>query len=257
MEQRNELLRQMKLSERQKKGDVQHLLSRSFSRKSIPAISPMSPPGEITLTVPQFPMMQTQAPPIRVGTQPIAEEDAVSIGELSVEPRLPGHGSEGGAGVLIDLSTEPQPPAIEINAQSSPSRQLPHPRKDSIPNTRHSSHSSNVGSRKNSPPTRTSTPLSNGGGRKNSRTSTPPSKRGSRKTSPPKKENGDSSSDDSCPEEQSVRTPLLDGEAPPIILPATNTQPSIRRYDDMFTDRVGGEDEIPLGGTADTLNNKP
>jgi hypothetical protein len=52
-----------------------------------------------------------------------------------------------------------------------------------------------------------------------------------------------------------VRTPLLEHEVPPIILP-TITQPSIRRYDDMFSERVG-EDEIPLGGTADSINNQP
>ena len=247
MEQRNELLKQMKLTERQKKGDVQHLLSRSFSRKSIPTFAPLSPPGEVTLAVPQFP----QVPPIRVGeavntSQPIAEveeEDVVSIDELSVEPRIPG-------GQLIDFSS-PHPPTGTNDKQSPP---------DPIP-TRHSSHtstpSSNAGSRKASPPTRTSTPVSNGGGRRASRTSTPLSNAGSRKASPPKRErrDSDSSSDDSSPEEQSVRTPLLDGETPPIVLPV-NTQPSIKRYDDMFNEREG-EDEIPLGGTADSINNQP
>lgn len=243
MEQRNELLRQMKLTERQKKGDVQHLLSRSFSRKSIPAITPLSPPGEVTLAVPQFSFGQPQVPSSTVGganaPQPIVElveVDTVSIEELSVEPRIPG-------GQLIDLST-PNPPPVSGDKQSS---------SDPIPGRRSPSQTSTPSSKSGSQ--KASPPVSNGGGRR----TTPPSKTGSHKASPPRrmrKDSGSSSSDDSSPEEQSVRTPLLDdGTPPPVVLPM-NTQPSIKRYDEMFNDKTG-EDEIPLGGTADSFNNQP
>ena len=58
----------------------------------------------------------------------------------------------------------------------------------------------------------------------------------------------------SCPEEQSVHTPLLDGE-PEVTLPVNILQPSIKHYDDIFRDQCG--DDIPLGGTAGTLINQP
>lgn len=238
MEQRNELLKQMKMTDRQKKGDVQHLLSRSFSRKSIPTLlMPSSPPAEISFAVPQLP---TQATPVRGGaslsTPPpptIAEADeTVSIGELSVEPRVLGSRQERGV-ELIDLSS-PQPtveaysPPIEEDVPLEPA--VIARGSDSPHETRRSSLPAGGGA-----PWRT----------------TPP-----RSKTPPKQErrDSDSSSDDSCPEEQSVRTPLLDGEAPATL--PVNTQPSIRHYDAMFAEKKG-EDEIPLGGTADTLYNHP
>lgn len=89
MEQRNEMLRNMRLTERQKRGDVQHLLSRSFSQRGFSGL--LSPPADISIPVPQFPI-----PPIIneevVPTSPKqgADEEMVSIGELSIEPRVAG-----------------------------------------------------------------------------------------------------------------------------------------------------------------------
>lgn len=78
MEQRNEMLRNMRLSERQKKGDVQHLLSRSFSQRGFGNIQ--SPPADISIPVPQFPIPPT------INEEKAAKDDAeekVSIGESS------------------------------------------------------------------------------------------------------------------------------------------------------------------------------
>ena len=75
MEQRNEMLRNMRLSERQKKGDVQHLLSRSFSQRGFSNLQ--SPPADISIPVPQFPI-----PPIIHEEKPKDDEkETVSIGE--------------------------------------------------------------------------------------------------------------------------------------------------------------------------------
>ena len=67
MEQRNEMLKKMRMTERQKKGDIQHLLARSFSTRqmSIPAqpLTPSSPPGEISIPVPQLPRVRFDLPP--------------------------------------------------------------------------------------------------------------------------------------------------------------------------------------------------
>lgn len=83
MEQRNEMLRKMRLSERQKRGDIQHILSRSFSQRGFSV--PLSPPADISIPVPQFPVPPT------VTEEPIpADKDTVSIGELSIEPRVAG-----------------------------------------------------------------------------------------------------------------------------------------------------------------------
>lgn len=195
MEQRNEMLRQMKMSDREKRGDVQHILSKSFSRKSFASI-PLSSPAEVTIPVPTL-SPNAQATPTRVTIREVSPE-IQSIGELSVEPRV------AGAAELIDLTT-PSPTTEQQRA--GPTQAGP-----SLSNTSHS-----------------------------------------------KKTRRDSdSSSDSEPEEQSVRTPLLEGgeggEAP-ATLPIM-TQPSIKRYDDMFSERTG-EDEIPLGGTADSLVNQP
>ena len=75
MEQRNEMLRNMRLSERQKKGDVQHLLSRSFSQRGFSNLQ--SPPADISISVPQFPI-----PPTINEEQAKADvEETVSVGE--------------------------------------------------------------------------------------------------------------------------------------------------------------------------------
>ena len=67
MEQRNEMLQRMRMTEKQKRGDVQHLLARSFSSRqmSIPAIppTPSSPPGEISIPVPQLRRVHFDHPP--------------------------------------------------------------------------------------------------------------------------------------------------------------------------------------------------
>ena len=75
MEQRNEMLRNMRLSERQKKGDVQHLLSRSFSQRGFSNLQ--SPPADISIPVPQFPI----PPTIHVEKTKDDEKETVSIGE--------------------------------------------------------------------------------------------------------------------------------------------------------------------------------
>lgn len=64
MEQRNEMLQKMRMTEKQKRGDVQHLLARSFSTRqmSIPA-APSSPAGEISIPVPQLPRVHFDHPP--------------------------------------------------------------------------------------------------------------------------------------------------------------------------------------------------
>ena len=68
MEQRNELLQRMRMTERQKRGDVQHLLARSFSTKQSSVshdhlAPPPSPPREISIPVPQLPRVQVSSPP--------------------------------------------------------------------------------------------------------------------------------------------------------------------------------------------------
>lgn len=110
MEQRNEMLNKLRLTKRQKKGDVQHILSRSFSRKqsSFDVGTPVSPPYDITIPVPQFPRIQTPPSQARkppslgsVGrSDPFAAlgesetdnptSETVSIGDLSIEPRVVG-----------------------------------------------------------------------------------------------------------------------------------------------------------------------
>ena len=86
MEQRNEMLQKMRMSEKQKKGDVQHLLARSFSttrqisiQQSNP-LAPLSPPGEISIQVPQFPRIHMDPPP------PTASSAALSLADVTVEP---------------------------------------------------------------------------------------------------------------------------------------------------------------------------
>jgi len=109
MEQRNQMLEQMKLSARQKRGDVQHLLGRSFSISHAPPPNIRSPSEdiqEISIPVPQISRRHTSPEPETTPkrqTSPILEEDAISIGELSVEPRIVGGDSNNLQ--LIDLSS--------------------------------------------------------------------------------------------------------------------------------------------------------
>ena len=65
MEQRNEMLKKMRMSEKQKRGDVQHLLARSFSTRQMSVTSPTAsdPPGEISIPVPQLPRIHFDHPP--------------------------------------------------------------------------------------------------------------------------------------------------------------------------------------------------
>ena len=229
MEQRNEMLKHMRLTNRQKKGDVQHMLARSFSRKAIPVpTTPLSPPGEISIPVPQFPVAQS----------PFYQQtsiDGVSVGELSIEPRVAGSGT-----ALTDMATlsptqsphsqpprthsptplmelttpTPPPPTMTVTSSStldtlSPDKML------SLEFEEEEVDTSNV-LEAQSPPR-----------------GTPP--RGDsfyRRT----RKDSSSSSGSSCPEDQAVRTPLLEGPeitTAPSTLP-TNPQPSIKRYDDMF-----------------------
>lgn len=85
MEQRNELLQKMRMSEKQKKGDVQHLLARSFSTRQVSIqqtnpLTPLSPPGEISIEVPQFPRIHMDPQP------PTASSAALSLADVTVEP---------------------------------------------------------------------------------------------------------------------------------------------------------------------------
>ncbi len=76
------MIKQMRLTNRQKKGDVQHLLARSFSRREIITV-PSSPPQDLTFAVPQF----------KYSLSPGENEkkaDQVSLDELSIEPRMIG-----------------------------------------------------------------------------------------------------------------------------------------------------------------------
>ena len=242
MEQRNEMLQQMRLTARQKKGEVQHLLARSFSRKNIN--SPLSPPAEISFAVPQFPPsvaahssnansnsskphVTHKAPSNSLTT---TDKDTISIGELSTEPRVLGQ-------------------ELTVIAEGKPEE-------DDFLNLRASSLP------RDSPPPLLSDP-SGGDGLFNLRGSSPPPRGDGSKSSPPPRETpppprtrkDSSSSDSSAPEEQSVRTPLLDQQegAAPTSLPV-NQLPSIQRYDQMFASE---EDGIPVGGAADNLTSQP
>ena len=92
------MLHQMKMTDRQKRGDVQHLLARSFSVKNLPSSPLHSPtggglPGEIFIPVPQLLRQSSSSKGQGVSLptlQEKAEEDIVSIGELSVEPGVAG-----------------------------------------------------------------------------------------------------------------------------------------------------------------------
>ena len=91
MEQRNEMIKQMRLTKRQKRGEVQHLIARSFSRRNFDLTTPSSPPGEISIQVPV--LNNTHSNPKPRSPSPPGEReavDAVSIGDLSLEPRVAG-----------------------------------------------------------------------------------------------------------------------------------------------------------------------
>lgn len=96
------MLKQMRLTTRQKKGDVQHLLARSFSRRDTLLNSPSQ---ELSFPVPQF-----QRSPSPTQTDDEKKTDQVSIDELSIEPRVigPGDGLSNGspskAGTTATLS---------------------------------------------------------------------------------------------------------------------------------------------------------
>ena len=123
MEQCNDMLQMMRLSEKQKREDVQHLVTRSFSTKqiSMPTHSdhlamPTSPPGEISISVPEWPRVRPSvsahfthsAASAHTTTSPLShtatveEVDTISVGELSVEPRIAG----GNAIPLVHISEE-------------------------------------------------------------------------------------------------------------------------------------------------------
>ena len=106
MEQRNEMLQRMRMTERQKRGDVQHLLARSFSTKQTVShdhlAPPPSPPREIFIPVPQLPRVQVSLPPSHSISTTVEEVDSVSIGDLSVEPRVAG----GNAIPLVPITEE-------------------------------------------------------------------------------------------------------------------------------------------------------
>lgn len=95
MEQRNEMLKQMRLTKRQKRGEVQHLIARSFSRRAIDhLLPPSSPPGEISIPVPILHPTHTDTKPRSPSPSPNPDQkegvDTISIGDLSLEPRAAG-----------------------------------------------------------------------------------------------------------------------------------------------------------------------
>lgn len=212
------MLQQMNLTSRQKRGDVQHLLARSFSVKNLPPVPLGSPtagtgggdlPKEISFRVPQFagpghPSSSRKQPSSLPALVETAE--TVSIGELSVEPCVLGGGAEEkeeeegeSKGQLIGVSS-PFHPVLEGED---------FPDEAGIASALKEEH-------------------------RTSRLS--------------------SSSSSSCTEEQSVRTPLLETDEPstmPVL-----SKPGVKHYDQMFSEKPI-EDEIPLGGTADNLTSQP
>ena len=97
MEQRNELLKKMRMTERQKKGDVQHLLARSFSTRQMPVpLTPSSPPGEISIPVPQLPRVHFDHPPAP------STAAALSLADVTVEPS----GSHGNSVAMMTITEE-------------------------------------------------------------------------------------------------------------------------------------------------------
>ncbi len=196
MEQRNQMLEQMKLTTRQKRGDVQHLLGRSFSVSHALPSSPRSV-QDISIPVPaafsQSPLRQPGSSSKSDREAPINEE-TISVGELSVEPRVVG--GESGNVQLIDLSS-------------------PYPGKDTLQAKSHDDNDGGVASVARRP-----------------------------------RQDSESSSSSG---EESAHTPLLETEGSSIL--PVMSQPAISRYDNMFTDRT--EEEIPLGGAADNLQQQP
>ena len=239
MEQRNEMLKQMRLTNRQKKGDVQHLLARSFSRK-VMTVEPTSPSQEVSIPVPQI--YRSPTPPMPNSSSKEKEKlDNISIGELSTEPRIIGPsddsnhfdlGSPGG------IATSPEEPLRQRHSSLNQSSEEIHIISRSTPSPKHST-------RRKSPTTVKS------GSRESLQ------KQGSK---PSRRDSLSSSDSDSCPEEQSVRTPLLDTPDAPgthvVTTLPTNSAPSIKRYDEMFAPKRE-EEEIPLGGSAENLVHKP
>ena len=85
MEQRNDLLQKMRLTEKQKRGDVQHLLARSFSTRQMSVVRPSSdPPGEISIPVPQLPRIHFDHPPN-------PSSAAVTLSDVTVETATNGN----------------------------------------------------------------------------------------------------------------------------------------------------------------------
>ena len=225
MEQRNDMLKQMRLTNRQKKGDIQHLLARSFSRKAI-SMDTVSPTKDISFSVPQL---------YHSPTQPAQEEtkmDQVSIGELSIEPRLIGDGA------LFDRKHSP-PPYEAAQGVTTPPQGVttspqgvttPPPESEKVPSVQFAvDMQPSSSSRHSSPPAEEVT----------------------------KKERKDSLSDSDSDSEKSVHTPLLETKpnVPASTLP-TNSAPGIQKYDEMFAPKAMEAEEIPLGGSADNLLNQ-
>ena len=158
-------------------------------------VSTESPPREISIPVPQSQPLQ---PPARSHSNPgpnLASNvtrplDTISVGELSIEPRV------------IGL------PQVSVSSPGTEGRDEPTAEEEDIPP---------VVSRQ--------------------------------------RKDSSSSSDSSCPEALSVRTPLLDEQIGAVSPPIIPRPSSLKRYDDIF--RGGSEEEIPLGGTADTLVSHP
>ena len=235
------MLKQMRLTDRQKRGDVQHLLARSFSRKGFTNTA-LSPSGDVSIPVPQI-FRQATLPPQEAPVDGDAL-DSVSIGELSIEPRVIGPSDSNLASVTspqsqtTSVSVTLEDPAIVDSVSLNQSNivfQVPSvPRLSPPPSSLH---------RQSSPPPPDTVEIENVGPEE------PP-----RRT---RKDSLSSSESDSCPEEQSVRTPLLETQpAPAVTTLPTNSVPSIKKYDEMFAPQTV-EEEIPLGGSAENLRNQP
>lgn len=83
MEQRNEMLKKMRMSKKEKQGDIQHLLARSFSSRQMSVdqskpLIPSPPPGEISIQVPQFPR-------IYIDPAPTESSGSLSLGDVTLE----------------------------------------------------------------------------------------------------------------------------------------------------------------------------
>ncbi len=224
MEQRNDMLKQMRLTNRQKKGDVQHLLARSFSRKAI-SMDTMSPCKDITMSVPQ--LYHSSSPPVQEETK----IDQVSIGDLSIEPRLIGTSVDDDS-TLVDRGS-PLPYGAAQGVTTSPLGVTLSPQGVTTPPQ----------------------------GEKLSTVQFAVDIHPSPLSEVTKKEHKDSlsDSDSDSDSDKSVHTPLLETKSSVSASTLPTNSAGIQKYDEMFGAKaMEDEGEVPLvGSSAEDLLNQP